>query len=54
MTTKKQEMEQLKHRVRSRTEIDFLRKTLRQNYDRFISNGAGGGGGVAAAMAPQH
>lgn len=36
-----QEMEQLKASVRSKSEIAFLRKTLRQNYDRFISEGAG-------------
>lgn len=36
-----QEMEQLKASVRSKSDIDFLRKTLRQNYDRFISEGAG-------------
>ncbi|CBJ48346.1 hypothetical protein Esi_0002_0099 [Ectocarpus siliculosus] len=35
------EMEQLKSSVRSKSDIDFLRKTLRQNYDRFISQGAG-------------
>ncbi|CAM9573657.1 unnamed protein product [Pylaiella littoralis] len=35
------EMEQLKASVRSKSDIDFLRKTLRQNYDRFISQGAG-------------
>ncbi len=36
-----QEMEQLKASVRSKSDIDCLRKTLRQNYDRFISEGAG-------------
>lgn len=36
-----QEMEQLKTSARSRSDIDFLRKTLRQNYDRFIAQGAG-------------
>eukprot|EP00752_Nemacystus_decipiens_P004884 g4444.t1 len=35
------EMEQLKASVRPKSDIDFLRKTLRQNYDRFISEGAG-------------
>ena len=36
-----QEMEELKTSLRSKSDIDFLRKTLRQNYDRFISQGDG-------------
>ena len=36
-----QEMEELKTSLRSKSDIDCLRKTLRQNYDRFISQGDG-------------